>query len=80
MGALPEIVHHGLTGFDSPDRAAGAVERLNEISRLRCRMEAESRFSAERMAHDHLEMYSRVVGHTISDTSSRSEVEANPIP
>ncbi len=43
-------------------------------------MEAENRFSAKRMATDHIEMYSKVLDHTISETSSLTEVEANLIP
>ncbi len=72
MGALPEIVEDGLTGFlvESSDEAADAVGRLGEISRHQCRANAAARFSSERMASDHLRVYGALLGQAISDSSS----------
>jgi glycosyltransferase involved in cell wall biosynthesis len=58
-GSVPEIVEHGLTGFVCEDvasavRAVGALER---IDRRACRRAFETRFTAERMAREYLELY-----------------------
>jgi glycosyltransferase involved in cell wall biosynthesis len=62
IGALPEIVAHGRTGWlvekagDLPE----AIEAADQISREDCRAAAEARFSAERMTHSYLELYKRL--------------------
>lgn len=58
-GAAPEVVEHRRTGFLCRDEAdmAAAVSRLGEISRADCRASAERRFSARRMAADHVRVY-----------------------
>jgi glycosyltransferase involved in cell wall biosynthesis len=62
-GSMPEIITHGETGFlvTSVDDAVHAVNRVGEISRRRCRDEAERRFSSERMVEQYLRLYSRVL-------------------
>ncbi|MGA3007330.1 MAG: glycosyltransferase, partial [Opitutaceae bacterium] len=46
MASTPEVITHGETGFlcDSTAEMVAAVHRINEISRRRCRAEAEQRF------------------------------------
>jgi len=58
-GSVPEIVEHGRTGFvvGDLDEAVAAAERIDELSRQRCREVFEERFTAARMAHDYLELY-----------------------
>jgi glycosyltransferase involved in cell wall biosynthesis len=62
-GSIDEIVEWGVTGFivENIEGAINAVRRVNEISRERCRWVFESRFSASRMAHDYLNIYSRLI-------------------
>lgn len=63
LGAAPEIVTPGRTGFlpTSVEEAVEAVDRLEEIDRNVCRVEALRRFSASRMAADYLRVYERVL-------------------
>ncbi|CAI8861186.1 glycosyltransferase family 4 protein [Methylocaldum szegediense] len=58
-GSVPEVMRHGATGFIVEDikQAVAAVERIGEISRITCRKEFESRFSARRMANDYVQIY-----------------------
>lgn len=58
-GAAPEVVEHGVTGFLCRDEAemAAYAGRVGELSRAACRAAVESRFSARRLAADHVEVY-----------------------
>ena len=62
-GSVPEVITDGLTGFvvDDMEGAFEAVMRLGEIDRAGCRAEFERRFTVERMAHDYLEIYERLI-------------------
>lgn len=64
-GAAPEIVEDGKTGFICADEDAmiAAVDRIDTIDRSTCREAVETRFTAERMARDHLDLYAEVVEH-----------------
>ncbi|MFC0596380.1 glycosyltransferase family 4 protein [Thermus composti] len=64
LGALPETVCHGATGFlvESWEAALDYLEALKRLDRLAIRRYAEARFSRERMARDYLELYRKVVG------------------
>jgi glycosyltransferase involved in cell wall biosynthesis len=61
-GSLPEIIRPTVTGFLVGDHteAVRAVARLGEIDRGVCRADAETRFSADRMVEDYLELFNRV--------------------
>ncbi|MFN8638607.1 MAG: glycosyltransferase family 4 protein [Dehalococcoidia bacterium] len=65
-GSVPEVIRHGISGYivDGVDEAVRAVECLPMISRSDCRRDFETRFSAERMARDYLDVYARVIGDT----------------
>ena len=58
-GAVPEVVEHGITGFivDDMDAAEDAVRRLPEIDRTTVRRRFESRFTADVMARNYIELY-----------------------
>jgi glycosyltransferase involved in cell wall biosynthesis len=58
-GSIPEIIEDGVSGFlvESIDEAVAAVEKINSLSRHRCREEFERRFSALRMAADYVRLY-----------------------
>jgi len=61
-GSVPEVIQDGVNGFicTNIDEAAQAVERVPELRRRQCRQVFEERFSAERMAKDHVKIYEHV--------------------
>jgi glycosyltransferase involved in cell wall biosynthesis len=66
-GAAPEIVDHGITGYlaTTTDQAVAAIAWATELDRRACRTAAETRFSAHRMAGDHLALYRDIINrHT----------------
>ncbi|MEX2220003.1 MAG: glycosyltransferase [Phycisphaerales bacterium] len=62
IGAVTEVVDDGVTGVvvASADRIADGVERAAGLSRARVREWAAARFSAVRMAMDHVDVYRRL--------------------
>ncbi len=62
-GAAPEIVEDGRTGFvcDSDAALLASIGRVGELDRADCRRAVETRFSAERMVRDHLDLYERLL-------------------
>jgi glycosyltransferase involved in cell wall biosynthesis len=62
-GSVPEVIAEGVSGFvvDDIDSATKAVARLEELDRSAVRADFERRFSAERMAHDYLDVYERLI-------------------
>ena len=63
VGALPEIVLHGVDGFlaDDPAQMAFLVDRVHELDRAAIRTYARTRFSTRRMADDYEGVYARVL-------------------
>ncbi|MGJ0386668.1 glycosyltransferase family 4 protein [Paenarthrobacter nicotinovorans] len=62
MGAAPEIVKHGKTGFLGEVRdLAGFLDTAARLSRTECRRSVDEYFSAGRMAAEHLALYSRIL-------------------
>jgi len=76
MGSVPELVEDGLTGFIATSaehmvellRPGGAVDRIDRVA---CRARAVERFSAGRMVADHVALYERVIGTSVSSPSYR---------
>jgi glycosyltransferase involved in cell wall biosynthesis len=68
IGALPEIVEHGRTGFivQSEDEMVDAIRRIDEIDPEECRQVARERFSAARMARDYMALYDRIRSREIA--------------
>ena len=62
-GAAPEVVDDGRTGFLCEDDAAmvEAIGRLDELSRIDCRMAVEGYFSTARMVTEHIELFESMV-------------------
>ena len=62
-GALPEIVSHQQTGFlvDTPEEMAAAIASTGEISPKRCRREAATRFTRERMVDQYVNLYRQIL-------------------
>ncbi|MGW4420936.1 glycosyltransferase family 4 protein [Streptosporangium sp. NPDC004631] len=63
MGATPELIEHGVTGFvaDRPQDLAGYISRTGEISPRDCRSAAERSFSAPQMVSGYERLYRRLV-------------------
>ncbi|WP_294567334.1 glycosyltransferase family 4 protein [uncultured Arthrobacter sp.] len=61
LGALPEILDPGVTGYlaDTPGALASLLARAAALDRAVIRARAEERFSAERMVDEHLALYLR---------------------
>jgi len=64
LGAVPEIVDEGLTGFTAATKEEflRVVRQCFALDRRRIRQVAEQRFSAERMTRDYLRVYEHVTG------------------
>jgi glycosyltransferase involved in cell wall biosynthesis len=71
-GSVPEIICDRETGFIVPDMnsAADAVEKIEQISRARCRHEFESRFTAARMARDYVRIYEQLRDPTSTEVAA----------
>jgi len=61
-GSVPEVIDDGVTGYtvDSIEEAVHALERLRDLSRQKCRLRFEERFTSRRMAVKYLDVYRRV--------------------
>jgi len=62
-GSMPELIRDGRTGFivDDVDAAVRAVGRIDALDRRVCRDEVEKHFSCQRMAHDYVEVYHKIL-------------------
>jgi len=62
-GSMPELINHGSTGFivDDVDAAVQAVDRIDTIDRRLCREEVEKRFTCQRMAHEYVGIYHKIL-------------------
>jgi glycosyltransferase involved in cell wall biosynthesis len=74
LGAAPEIVTHGVTGFlcDTTEQMIAAVGRLDAISPRTCRDHAAERFSAASMVTGYEAVYRSVERGTRSSSNSSS--------
>lgn len=63
LGALPEIVRHGVDGYlvSSVEEACTAIQSLNQIDRRNCRQRAEESFSASAIADQYEQLYRRLL-------------------
>jgi glycosyltransferase involved in cell wall biosynthesis len=64
-GAAPELVEHNTTGYIATTAAdlVAAVAAVERLDRRGCRLQADQRFSMERMADRHDTLYRAVIGH-----------------
>jgi glycosyltransferase involved in cell wall biosynthesis len=62
IGAAPEIIDQGVTGFLCTDRREllRAVDRIDELRRSDCRAAIAGHFSSERMVADYVSLYEKV--------------------
>ena len=61
-GSVPEVLEDGVTGFivHSEQEASEAVGRIATLDRDRIRAQFDRRFTARRMAHDYVQLYTRL--------------------
>ena len=62
-GSVAEVIDEGITGFivDSIEEAVAATARAVALDRRRCREVFDRRFTAARMAADHVAIYERAI-------------------
>jgi glycosyltransferase involved in cell wall biosynthesis len=62
VGALPESIDHGRTGFlvENVEQMAAAIHQAITIDRAICRQTARERFSVRRMTNAYIELYRRL--------------------
>ena len=80
IGALPEVVEHGRTGWlvEKPEELPQAIEAAAQIRREDCRAAAEQHFSSERMTRAYLQLYERLA--TSVGKERRREDAASAVP
>lgn len=68
-GAAPEVVADGRTGYLCRDESemAEALSAIGDIDRAGCRADVEIRFSTERMAREHAELFQRLITRRSQD-------------
>jgi glycosyltransferase involved in cell wall biosynthesis len=68
IGALPEIIEHGRTGFLVSDvnEMADAIAMAGQLDPAACRESAASRFSLSRMTSTYLSLYQHLLGRQTS--------------
>jgi glycosyltransferase involved in cell wall biosynthesis len=73
-GSVPELLEPGVTGWivDSIDAAVEALRQVDTIDRAACRAAFETRFTAERMAHDYVAVYKRLCESTRACLEART--------
>jgi glycosyltransferase involved in cell wall biosynthesis len=73
-GSVGEVLEDGVSGFvvESVDHAIEAARRVHELSRSRVRDEFETRFTAQRMAKDYLEVYTELCARKGLRSDTRS--------
>jgi glycosyltransferase involved in cell wall biosynthesis len=66
-GSMYEIITDQKNGFlvTSIEEAISAVDNISKIDRLICRKDAEDRFSAQRMAHEYIQVYKKILDDII---------------
>jgi glycosyltransferase involved in cell wall biosynthesis len=64
VGALPEIIEHGRTGYlvSNVQEMARAIAEAEKLDSEECRKVARKRFSSRQMQRRYFEMYERLVG------------------
>ncbi|MDQ1276503.1 MAG: hypothetical protein QG610_2081 [Euryarchaeota archaeon] len=62
-GSMPELISDGETGFlvSGVDEAVNAVQKIDSISRKKCRESVEKRFSVDRMVEDYIKVYETIL-------------------
>ena len=66
-GAIPEIVRPGKNGYiaDTPKEISMAMKKIDQIDRHFCRHDFEERFTSERMAREHADLYQKMTRENV---------------
>jgi glycosyltransferase involved in cell wall biosynthesis len=66
LGAVPEIISEGVTGFsvESLAQMPGAIVKCFSLDRRRVRQVAEERFSVEHMTDGYLRVFEQVIARS----------------
>jgi glycosyltransferase involved in cell wall biosynthesis len=76
LGAVPEVIAHGKTGFVVPpgdlDAFCAAIDRTKDLLPRDCRTHVEERFSAQRMVVDYERVYEAVSTIDLRTPTKRS--------
>ncbi|HEY9851390.1 MAG TPA: glycosyltransferase [Leptolyngbyaceae cyanobacterium] len=67
MGALPEIVRHGIDGYliNNIEEACTAIQNLSQIDRKNCHQRAETCFSATKIIDKYEELYNLMIANLV---------------
>jgi glycosyltransferase involved in cell wall biosynthesis/quercetin dioxygenase-like cupin family protein len=62
-GSMSELIRDGENGFliNSIDEAVSAIKKIPDVSRIRCREIAKTRFCVERMVDDYIKVYESII-------------------
>jgi glycosyltransferase involved in cell wall biosynthesis len=63
MGAMPEMIEHGNTGFlcNNMNELSQSINSINTLSNTNCRMEAVKRFDRKIMAEEYIKLYEQIL-------------------
>jgi glycosyltransferase involved in cell wall biosynthesis len=80
VGALPEVIEQGVTGYivDDVAQMAEALRKVDRLDRQACRAVARQRFDLSRCVQAYLDLYTRVATGELSDRNEPS-VPANRV-
>jgi glycosyltransferase involved in cell wall biosynthesis len=80
-GSVPEVMENGVTGFivNEIEQAVEAVGRVRDLSRAACREVFEKRFTANRMASDYVNAYSRLADFRMRRVEQSLESSMRPL-
>ena len=73
MGAAPEVIAHGKTGFlcQNLDEMISAIDKIGNINRLACRDHVVQKFSARHMTEGYEEVYTKLIEQRFASTNGR---------
>ncbi len=63
MGAMPELIQHGKTGFlcDNINDLTQAINNIKSISNIDCRTDVEKRFDRKIMTKEYIKLYEDII-------------------
>ena len=82
-GSVSEIIDDGDTGFICHDEASlvASLRKVTTLNRSHCRVAVEQRFSSQRMARDHIDLYRRIIsGEVDPPNANRPRATGYPSP
>jgi glycosyltransferase involved in cell wall biosynthesis len=79
LGSVPEIIENGKNGFivSSTAEAVDIIQHISAVDRNVVRNIFEERFTAERMAHNYLELYEKLISRQFDTNAIHNINSAN---